>query len=199
MQLFLVAQRGFIISLAFTSNLIGAAVAGNLHMKKSLLNVFSFLIFGFAVCRAQVIDGLKDEKLNTISFELGKNGLINNLTFDHRIGASYWGLRAGAGSNFAKYLEAAVIGGGSYYLVGKKRHFLELGVELQYLIVNETSDDQVGFAVVYPAYSVKTWYPSVNLGYRAIGKYTAFRIGFSPGLLEKQIIPGGYLSFGYRF
>jgi len=137
--------------------------------------------------------------MNAVSFELGKTGLIYNLTFDHKPSRKHFGIRVGAGSNFGKYLNAISIGGGGYYLIGRENHFFELGVDLQYLVVDEVSDDQKGFAFVYPDYSVKTFYPSVNLGYRVYGKRTLFRIGFSPGLIESNVVPGGFLSFGLRF
>jgi hypothetical protein len=62
----------------------------------------------------------------------------------------------------------------------------------------EESDDQRGIPV-YPDYSVETVYPSLNIGYRMCGDNTIFRIGFSPGIIKSEFIPGGYLSFGFRF
>jgi hypothetical protein len=146
------------------------------------------------ICTAQTTS-----KLNAVSFEIGKTGLIYNLTFDHKAATKNFGLRLGVGSNFAKYLNAISIGGGGYYLVGKTNHFLELGIDLQYLIVDEVSDDQKGFSFVYPDYSIKAFYPSLNLGYRAYGKRILFRVGFSPGVIDDDFVPGGYISFGLRF
>lgn len=139
-------------------------------------------------------------KLNAISFELGKTGLIYNLAFDHKAETKNVGFRLEAGSNFAKYLNAFSAGGGGYYLVGHTKSFLELGLDLHYLVVDEVSDDQRGFALVYPDYSIKVFCPSLNVGYQAYGKETLFRIGFSPfNLIESNIIPGGYISYGLRF
>ncbi|MGQ0739014.1 MAG: hypothetical protein ACT4OJ_08165 [Bacteroidota bacterium] len=163
---------------------------------KSLLTAFSAILFSMTICNAQTNE---NPKVNAISFELGKTGLIYNLTFDHKSATKNFGLRLGAGSNLARYLKAISLGGGGYYLVGRSNRFLELGVDLQYLIVDEISDDQKGFAFVYPDYSTKTFYPGVNLGYRAYGKRTLFRIGFSPGFIEGDLIPGGYISYGLRF
>lgn len=148
------------------------------------------------LCNAQIPE---NPKINAVSFELGKTGLIYNLVFDHKPLTKNYGFRLGSGTNFAKYLKAISIGGGSYYLVGKKNRFLELGLDLQYLIVDEISDDQVGFAIVYPDYSINAFYPSLNIGYRAFGKWSLFRFGFSPGLIDGGFILGGYISYGIRF
>ena len=161
---------------------------------KSLLTAICAILVSVTICSAQITS-----KLNAVSFELGKTGLIYNLTFDHKAATRNLGFRLGAGSNLAKYLNAIVAGGGGYYLVGKTNRFLELGVDLQYLTLDEESDDQKGFSFVYPDYSIKTFYPSLNLGYRAYGKRTLFRIGFSPGLIDSDFVPGGYLSYGLRF
>ncbi len=151
---------------------------------------------GLTMCNAQTT---AKPKRNALSFELGKNGLIYNLNFDHKILSKNFGFRLGAGSNLANYLNAVTVGGGGYHLIGKTKRFLELGVDLQYLIVDEVSDDQRGFAFVYPNYSIKTLYPSSNLGYRSYGKKTLFRVGFSPGLIKSEFIPGGYISYGVTF
>jgi hypothetical protein len=161
---------------------------------KSLLTVVSAIVISVTLCNAQITS-----KANAVSFELGKTGLIYNLTFDHKASTKNFGFRLGVGSNLAEYLNAIVVGGGGYYLVGRTNHFLELGADLQYLIVNEVSDDQRGFAFVYPDYSIKTFYPSLNIGYRTYGKQTMFRIGFSPGIIDNGFVPGGYMSFGLRF
>ena len=161
---------------------------------KSLITAFCAILLSVTLCNAQTI-----EKVNAVSFELGKTGLIYNITFDHKAATKNFGFRLGAGSNLAQYLNAISVGGGGYYLVGKTKHFLELGLDLQYLIINEVSDDQKGFSFVYPDYSIKTFYPSLNLGYRAYGKRTLVRIGFSPGLIDSDFVPGGYISYGLRF
>lgn len=138
-------------------------------------------------------------KFNALSFELGKNGVICNLTFDHKFAGKNLGIRAGVGGSFGSYLKAYVAGGGGYYLAGKTKNFFELGVDIQYLSVVEFSDDQKGFPLVYPNYSVSTVYPSINLGFRTYGKKTLFRIGLSPGLVDGNAFPGAYISMGVRF
>lgn len=163
---------------------------------KFVLTVFFATLISATICKAQTNDKLKT---NAISFELGKTGLIYNLTFDHKAKTKNFGFRINVGSNLAKYLNAVSLGGGGYYLVGKSINFLEIGIDLQYLIIDEVSDDQKGFAFVYPDYAIKTIYPSLNLGYRIYGKRTLFRIGFSPGLIDSKFVPGGYMSFGLRF
>lgn len=162
------------------------------HTFTTILGIFVCLTF----CIAQTSERPRH---NALSFELGKNGLIYNLNYDHKLSTKKFGFRFGAGSNFAQYLNAIVVGGGGYHLVGKTKRFLELGVDLQYLVLEEVSDDQLGFAFVYPNYSLKTLYPSTNIGYRAYGKKTLFRIGFSPGLIKRDFVPGGYMSYGFTF
>src|SRR5262245_33217352 len=87
------------------------------------------------LCLAQ-----SDQKIrnNALSLEIGKTGLIYNLNFDHRFNSSNFGIRAGVGSNFSKYLSAFRAGGGFYYLVKS----LELGIDLDFLAIDEVSDDQ---------------------------------------------------------
>ena len=166
-----------------------------LFMKHTLITIIAIFVC-FTLCIAQTTE---KPKLNALSFELGKTGLIYNLNFDHKLSEKNFGFRFGAGSNLAQYLNAITVGGGGYHLVGKTNRFLELGVDIHYLVVDEVSDDQKGFAFVYPDYSIKTLYPSLNLGYRAYGKSTLFRIGFSPGLLKSDFVPGGYVSYGVTF
>ncbi len=102
----------------------------------------------------------------------------------------------GAGSNFNKYLRATTFGGGGFYLQGKEKNFLEIGADLNYLIVEEISDDQRSFSFIYPNYSTKTFLANVNLGYRAYFGKILFRIGGSPCVTKDEFIPGGYLSIG---
>lgn len=161
---------------------------------KSIFTAFCAMLFSATAINAQTTP-----KLNAVSFELGKTGLIYNLTFDHKIRTNNFGFRVGIGSNLAKYLNAISVGGGGYYLVGKTNNFFELGLDMQYLTVEEVSDDQKGFAFIYPDYSIQTFYPSLNLGYRAQGERTLFRVGFSPGLIDSNLVPGGYISYGLRF
>ncbi len=161
-----------------------------------ILPIFLSIIFCSTLCYAQT---LNEPKNNALSFELGKTGLIYNLTFDHKLKTKNVGFRLGAGSNLSKYLKFASVGVGGYYLVGKTHNFLELGLDMQYLTVDEVSDDQKGLAFVYPDYSIKTFYPSLNIGYRSYGKHTLFRIGLSPGLIKSEFVPGGYVGFGVTF
>ena len=138
------------------------------------------------------------QKNNSLFVEFGKTGLIYNLGYDHLFRNVNIGVRAVAGTNGAKYLSASVVGAGGYYLIGKKSSFLELGLDVQYLSVNETSDDQRGFTFIYPDYTIKTYYISMNAGYRYYGR-ALFRIGFSPGFIKNDFIPGGYISLGFTF
>jgi hypothetical protein len=164
-------------------------------MKHTLVTIIGIFVCS-TFCFAQVSE---KPKQNALSIELGKNGLIYNVNYDRKLSTKNFGFRFGAGSNLAKYLNAKTVGGGAYHLVGKTSRFLELGVDLQYLVVDEVSDDQAGFAFVYPDYSIKAPYPSMNIGYRVYGKRTLFRIGFSPGLIKSDFVPGGYMSYGLTF
>ncbi|MEJ7627169.1 MAG: hypothetical protein WKF35_09920 [Ferruginibacter sp.] len=166
-------------------------------MKHTLTTIFVIFICG-RLCIAQTAE---KTKLSALSFELGKSGLIYNLNFDHKLASKNFGFRVGAGSNLGKYLNVVSLGGGGYYLVGNKNKFLELGLDIQYLIVDEVSDDQKDFAsiFVYPNYSIMTIYPSLNLGYRWYGKNALFRVGLSPGIIKSELIPGGYISYGIKF
>lgn len=169
-------------------------------MKSAFMNHTLTILFSIFVCSSLcVAQTTQKPRLNALSFELGKTGLLYNLTFDHKLADKNIGFRIAAGSNFSSYLNVATVGAGGYYLLGKQKHFLELGLDLQYLGVNETSDDQKGITLIYPDYSVKTLYPNLNIGYRSYGKRTLFRIGFSPGLIKGEFVPGGYISFGVRF
>lgn len=150
------------------------------------------------LCNAQTNE---NAKMNAISFELGKTGFIYNLNVDHKLVSKNFGFRFGAGSNLGQYLNAISVGGGSYYLRGRQNSFFELGLDIQYLLVDEVSDDQKGFAsiFVYPDYPIKTIYPSINLGYRRYGKNSLFRVGLAPGMIQGKLIPGGYISYGFTF
>jgi hypothetical protein len=140
-----------------------------------------------------------ESKLNALSLEFGKTGLIYNLSFDRKLKTSHWGFRLTVGNNPARYLIANTAGGGIYRLIGTSNHFIELGAEMQYFRVIEVSDDQRGFSLLYPDFPVRALYPSVNVGYRRQGNTTLFRLGFSPGVIIGEFVPGGYLSYGFRF
>ena len=163
---------------------------------KSLLTSFLTLLICTTLCYGQTTD---KPKINAISLELGKTGLIYNVVFDHRFKEKNFGFRVDIGSNFSRYLSLLITGAGGYYLVGKRKSFLELGVDLTYLSVDKVSDDQRGITFVYPDYTVKTLYSSLNVGYRKYSSGTLFRIGISSGFIKEGFVPGGYVSFGLAF
>ena len=163
---------------------------------KSLLTSFLALLICTTLCYGQTTD---KPKINAITLEIGKTGLIYNLVFDHRFKDKNFGIRVDIGSNFSRYLSLLTTGAGGYYLIGKRKSFLELGVDLNYLSVDEVSDDQRGITVVYPDYTVKTLYSSLNVGYRKYSNKTLFRIGISPGFIKESFVLGGYISFGLTF
>ena len=160
---------------------------------------FISVITGLLISILSFAQNTGKPKLNALSFELGKTGLIYNLSYDHRFGGKNFGVRFVTGSNLAKYLNAVSAGAGVYHLAGKRNHFFEIGADIQYLVVDEVSDDEKGFALVYPDYSIKTFYASLNFGYRRYGKSGLFRIGFSPGIFKNGFVPGGYISYGLIF
>ena len=141
---------------------------------KSLLSAFFTLLISTTFCNAQKT---AKPQLNAISLELGKTGLIYNIVFDHRLKNKNFGIRVDIGSNFLQYLSLLTTGAGGYYLVGKRKSFLELGIDINYLSVDEVSDDQRGITFVYPDYTVKTLYTSLNVGYKKYSNKTLFRIG----------------------
>ena len=161
---------------------------------KTTATMISFFLF--SICNAQIKSHPKN---NALSLELGKSGLIYNLNFDHKFQDKGFGFRVGLGSNFSKYLQAFTTGAGGYYLIGHETNFLELGVDLNYLSIDEISDDQKGVPLIYPNYPIKTFYASANIGYRRSGRKSLFRIGASPGFIKNDFLPGGYLSFGLTF
>lgn len=155
-----------------------------------------YFLFTFIICEAQTTSFPKN---SSFSFELGKNGLIYNAVFDQRFQDKDFGYRIAVGSNFEKYLKAITSGVGGYYLIGRENNYLELGVDFYYLSIEELSDDQRGVILITPNYPIKTFYASANVGYRRYQKNTLFRIGISPGFTKDGFLPGGYLSFGFRF
>ncbi len=150
-------------------------------MKPYIITII-FLLMCFTLCSAQTTD---KTKYNALSFELGKTGFIYNLNYDHKFLDKDFGFRFGVGSNLAKYLNAFTLGGGGYHLIGKTSNFLEVGADLNYLSVDEVSDDQRGFVLIYPDYSIQTYYVSINIGYRRYGKSNLFRIGLLQDLLNR--------------
>ena len=156
------------------------------------------LAFSFLVCSIQGKSQQQSPKVEALSLETGKTGLIFSLTYDQRFKGKKTGLRVGMGTNLSHYLKLITIGGGAYYLVGKTKDFLELGTDIHFLNVNEESDDQRGFwDLVYPDETINTYYLSGNIGYRRYGKKMLLRMGFSPGVTSLGFVPGGYLSLGF--
>jgi len=164
-------------------------------------NYFATILVLFLCVTLSSAQTSKRQNPNAVSFELGKTGAIYNLNFDHILATKNYGFRLGAGSNFGRNFNVVSLGGGGYYLIGRKNKFFELGLDEQYLIAEEISDDQSGLSAisVYPNFPIKTLYPSLNLGYRRYGKHTLLRVGLSPGLINSEFIPGGYISYGYSF
>lgn len=170
-----------------------------LIMKHSIAFLSIFLICLF--CSAQRSGSLQaiQPKPNALSLELGKNGLVFNLVYEHLLSSKKIGFQAGVGTNFSSKITEVAAGGGAFYLVGKNKHFLELGLELHHLSILEKSDDQKGAVLIFPNYDVKGLYSTANIGYRVYSKKGMFRTGFSPGIVKSIFIAGGYVSYGITF
>lgn len=153
--------------------------------------IISFSIFLLATPAAG------QDARNSISLEIGKTGLIYNLNFDHSLKPGA-GLRMVIGSNFSRNMNAIHAGIGGYKLFGKQKHHFECGLDVNFLKIDEVSDDQKGFSFVYPDYTVNTYYLSLNFGYRRLSGKTIFRAGISPGYIKDGFIPGGYVSYGLQ-
>ncbi|OSZ73709.1 hypothetical protein CAP36_17030 [Chitinophagaceae bacterium IBVUCB2] len=91
-------------------------------MKKQII-LSCFGVFCLSICNAQTSDS---SKYSALSFELGKTGLIYNISFDRKFSGKNRGYRINMGSNFAKYLSAFSTGIGGYYLLGQKKKYFEL-------------------------------------------------------------------------
>ncbi len=157
------------------------------------------LIFSFSLLFLFTVSNAQNKSVQSLSAELGKNGLIFNIIYDYQFSKSQFGFRTGAGSNFAKYLRAYTVTAGCYKLFGGKNNFFELGIDIQYLNIDEVSDDQKGFAFLYPDFTTKTLFTSLNLGFRKYAKKSIFRAGLAPGFTKHGFLPGAYLSFGVKW
>ena len=136
--------------------------------------------------------------MNVLSLELGKSGVVWNLSYDHQI-PSHFGVRAVGGSNFNQRFEVKNAGGGLYYLAGRKNRQFEAGIDMYYLYAYDPTDDVTDATYNYFDETTDGLYSGINLGYRCYGKKTMFRIGISPGIMEGDFVPRGYISYGIRF
>jgi hypothetical protein len=161
---------------------------------KKLLAVFTLSLTAF-LAEAQETKQLN----NLLSAEIGKTGLIYNLSIDHHLKKKQSGFRLFIGSNFNQFTQAFSAGVGFYRLSGRKNSQLETGLDLGGLTVQEISEDQRGFVLLNPDYQFASLSASVNIGYRYTGRKSVFRIGFAPTLISEGLFAGGYISFGVRF
>ena len=168
---------------------------GNLSLLNKTCYMLSILFLtSISKSNAQT-NSSKDD--HAISFEVGKTGLLYNLSYDYKV--NHRGLRVVVGSNFSNKLSVFTTGVGAYFLSGKKNSFFEIGVDLNYLTVEEISDDQKGINLFYPDYTIQSYYASANIGFRKYSNNLMFRIGISPGFNKKEFLTGGYLSLGIFF
>lgn len=136
----------------------------------------------------------------TLSYELGKTGLIHNLYFDNKLSNSSYGYRVGIGNNLGSYLYLGKVSIGTYKLFGSKNKFFELGIDVDKILVSKDSDDQIGLGnFVYPNYTTDVIVPNFNIGYRSYSqKGRLFRIGLSACIISNSVFLGGYLSFSIK-
>ena len=162
---------------------------------KNTIYIIVFYFLTITVCNGQTNSNFKS---NALSLELGKAGLIFNVTFDHRLKTKNYGYKLNIGSNLTQYQQVFQTGGGFYYLKGHNKNFLELGIDLSYFEYIEVSDDQrVSTLLFFNKYLyTKTLYSNINIGYRYYGNKNLFRVGVSPGLMNTGFLFGGFISFG---
>lgn len=158
-----------------------------------------FIVFLFIFSSQYGITQINKPAVHALYIELGKNGIVANIYYDHKLSGTNFGFRVGLGSNFAKYLSETTGSIGGYYLVGGKTHYLETGVDAGYLSIHEISDDQRGFTFIVPYENTNSFYATFNAGYRVVGKHMIFRLGVAPGIIKNDIIPGAYISIGAVF
>ena len=133
----------------------------------------------------------------TLIGELGKNGLVFNLLYDHYFSEEHFGFHAGGGTSiFNHYFELRTATIGFYFLIGRKKEFYDLGFEVQYHFADRHSDDQKGFILIDPPISYEGVYPFITVGYRRYSDRGVFRIGLAAGFIEKEFIAGPYVGYG---
>jgi len=163
------------------------------------MKVFTLLIFLFFNLYVHSQSRPSVPGRNAVSFEIGKNGLVFNLSLDHKVQNNNFGFKANIGSNLNVNTISIIPGGGVYYLFGKDRKFLELGLDMYYYYVDSPQDDVVGLPLFFPNSDSNTLYPSLNIGYRKYKRKGIFRCGLSPGYIKPYFIPGAYVSWGFSF
>jgi len=154
-----------------------------------------FTIIFFAFVQLQAI-GQNNTK--TIIVEFGKNGLVFNLLYDQVFDQKKIGFHVGGGTTLINTnfeLRTATVG--LFKLIGKKQNFLELGLDAQYHFASEYANDVKGVTLVAPVYTYEGVYCFAVIGYRHFTERRLFRIGFSPGVVETEFIPGAYIGYGF--
>ena len=160
-----------------------------------LFRIKYITIIFFSFIQAQAI-GQNNTK--TIIVEIGKNGLVFNLLYDHLFDQKKWGFHGGGGTTLINTnfeLRTATVG--LFKLIGKKQNFLELGLDAQYHYAYEYADDVKGATLVAPVFTYEGVYCFAVIGYRHFTERGLFRMGFSPGVVEKELIPGAYIGYGF--
>ena len=159
---------------------------------KFLIPLF-LLISNLSFCQHDTVQ----RNTKTLIGEIGKNGLVFNVLYDHYFYKEHFGLHGGAGTMiFSRLFELRTVTAGFYFLIGKKNEFYDLGFELQYHYTDLHADDVKGFIFADPSVSYEGVFPFLTTGYRRYSKKGVFRIGLAEGIIKGEFIIGAYVGYG---
>ena len=159
--------------------------------------IFIFLFF-FNINSVLAQNRIESPKFNIISFQIGKQGILFNINYDHKFQNKNWGYKVETGTSFTKDFRVNTFAFGNYILKGQNTNFLELGLDINYLYSYISQDDVSGSGLTFFYDDYNTLYPNLNIGYRKYYKRGMFRLGFAPGYLRDRFLYGGYVSIGIK-
>ena len=161
---------------------------------------FLIILISFSIILFPVFSQVKIEnpKYNILSFQIGKQGLLFNISYDHKFQHNNWGYKLETGANLFKGFQVNTVSIGSYILKGEKNNFLELGLDINYLYSYIPQDDVSGDGLTFFYDNYNTLYSNLNFGFRKYYKSGMFRLGFAPGYLRDRFLYGGYVSLGFK-
>ena len=131
---------------------------------------------------------------NAIYVELGGNGLLYSVNYDHRFNTD-WSARGGIMYASIDDFSLTIVPLLANYLVGNN-HMLEIGAGVAYIGINVKVDGEEFFNV-----SGSDIAGTGNIGYRYqnVDGGFVFRIGFTPLFSQHGFTPWAGLSLGYAF
>ncbi len=159
------------------------------------------LLFPLFIIRCPVFSQNKNEspKFNVVSFQIGKQGILFNVNYDHKFQNKNWGYKLETSANLFKGFQLNTFSIGSYILKGNSIKNLELGFDINYLYTWTSQDDVKGANVTFfPEENFNTLYPNLNIGYRKYYQKGMFRVGFAPGYFRDRFLYDGYISIGIK-